>query len=210
MKGLYNITMKTRELAIKAHREWFAYQDEFELETALNIVEKIQPKVILEIGVAHGASLAAWAEVSGAELVIALDPEDIPRTPEQQASYDTLAEKYNFQRIKRYDRDHSAMEELEKILDGRKIDFLFIDGAHGFDDVKFDFYEYKKFMKPEGVVGFHDIYTCEVLEDAGSTIGWFWDRLKKRYDHSEIYHRSSMGIGFIYLGKPERESPHAL
>lgn len=202
--------MTPKEIAQKAVKEWFAYQNAFELEMALTTLEKIAPKVILEIGTAHGASLAAWSAIAQPDLTIALDPEDIPRTPEQQASYDFLAKIYNFRRIPLYTRNPEAHASLERILDGRKVDFMFIDGAHGFDDAKHDYYSYKKYMAPNGVVGFHDIYFSEGLVDAGSQVNWLWDRLKLVYSYDEFYSHSSMGIGFIYLGEPATPSAHEL
>jgi predicted O-methyltransferase YrrM len=202
--------MTPKEIAHKAVHEWYAYQSPFELEMALTSLKEIAPKVILEIGTAHGASLAAWAAISKPELTIALDPEDIPRTTEQQASFDFLAKVYNFQRIPFYTRNPMAHSKLNTILDGRKIDFMFIDGAHGFDDVKHDFYSYKQYMAPNGVVGFHDIYFSEGLVDAGSGVNWLWDRLKLVYSYDEFYYHSSMGIGFIYLGVPNVKSSHEL
>ena len=201
-------SMSPQETAVKVVKEWFGYQSTFEMECALRAIREIAPKVILEIGVAHGASLAAWAEVTEPETVIALDPEDIPRTPEQLKSFNNLASTYKFERIGRYSRDPKAHEILKTILNGRKIDFLFIDGAHGFDDVKYDFYNYQQYMAPNGVVGFHDIYFCEALVDAGSQVNWLWDRLKLRYAYDEFQYHSSMGIGFIYLGQPAVPSAH--
>lgn len=200
--------MTAHEIAHKAVHEWFAYQNEFELEMALTALVPIAPKVILEIGTAHGASLAAWAAMAQPDTVISLDPEDIPRTPEQKASFDFLARTFNFQRIPLYTRNPKAHAMVEQYLNGRKIDFMFIDAAHGFDDVKHDFYSYKKYMAPKGVVGFHDIYFSEGLVDAGSQVNWLWDRLKLRYAYDEFQYHSSMGIGFIYLGVPATPSAH--
>ena len=169
--------MTPRETAETAVKEWFAYQNPLELEMALRAVEFIQPKVIMELGVAHGASLASWAEIAKPDICISLDPEDIPRTPEQKKSFEYLADKYKFQRIGRYSRDPYSHKMMDIMLNGRKVDFMFIDGAHGFDDVKHDFYSYKKYMAPNGVVGFHDIYFSEGLVDAGSQVNWLWDRL---------------------------------
>ena len=200
--------MTPRETAETAVKEWFAYQNPLELEMALRAVEFIQPKVIMELGVAHGASLASWAEIAKPDICISLDPEDIPRTPEQKKSFEYLADKYKFQRIGRYSRDPYSHKMMDIMLNGRKVDFMFIDGAHGFDDVKHDFYSYKKYMASNGVVGFHDIYFSEGLVDAGSQVNWLWDRLKLRYSYDEFYYHSSMGIGFIYLGVPATPSAH--
>jgi len=202
--------MDPKEISERAVKEWFAYQNQLELQMALTAIEKISPQVVLEIGVAHGASLAAWSAIAHPELTIALDPEDIPRTPEQKASYDFLAKIYNFRRIPFYTRNPNAHKMLENYLDGRKVDFMFIDGAHGFDDVKHDYYSYRKYMAPNGVVGFHDIAYTEGLVDAGSQVNWLWDRLKLLYDHDEFYSHSTMGIGLIYLGVPMPKSSHEL
>lgn len=200
--------MTAREVAEVAVKQWFAYQNSFELEMALRAVQDINPKVIMEIGTAHGASLAAWCEVSHPDIAIALDPCDIPRNPMQSTSFHKLVETYDIKLVPYYSRDPKAHAGVEAFLKGRKIDFLFIDGAHGFDDVKHDFYNYKKYMAPNGVVGFHDIYFSEGLVDAGSQVNWLWDRLKLRYDYDEFHYHSSMGIGFIYLGRPATPSAH--
>ena len=200
--------MTPKEISEKVVDEWFGYQDKFEMEMALTVVGKLQPKVILEIGTAHGASLAAWAEIAKPDLTIALDPEDIPRTTEQQKSFDFLAKEYNFRRIPFYTRNPVAHSKLKAILDKKKVDFMFIDAAHDFDNVLYDFYAYKKYMAPNGVVGFHDITYNEVLADAGSTVSFFWDRMVTRYNYDIFYHHSTMGIGFIYLGMPVTPSTH--
>lgn len=202
--------MTPKQIAQKAVDEWFAYQNPFELEMALTALDAIKPKVILEIGVAHGASLASWSEIAKPNLTIALDPEDIPRTPEKQASYEILAETYDFKRIPYYTRNPKAHEMLAEYLGDRKVDFMFIDGAHGFDDVKHDYYSYKQYMAPNGVVGFHDIYFSEALVDAGSQVNWLWDRLKLLYAYDEFYYHSSMGIGFIYLSAHATLTSHEL
>lgn len=200
--------MDPNEIAFKAVNEWFAYQNVIELSNAINAVGLFKPRVVMELGTAHGGSLAAWAEIAKPELTISLDPEDIPRTPEQQASFDNLCKTYDFKRIPKYSRDPIAREMLKSYLNGRKIDFLFIDGAHGFDDVKHDFYAYKPFMAPNGVIGLHDIFYSEALEDAGSQVSWLWDRLIKRYNYDLFYSHSGMGIGLIYLGVPCTPSAH--
>lgn len=202
--------MTPHKLAVKAVEDWYGYQSILELEAALNVIRDLAPKTVMEIGVAHGASLAAWAEISGASKVIALDPEDIPRTDDQLQSYNRLAATYNFQRIPLYDRNPEAKNMLEKYLNGDKINFLFIDGAHDFESVLYDFYNYKPYMSRNGVVGFHDIIYNEVLADAGSTCSWFFDRLTRLYHYDLFYNHSTMGIGFIYLGMPIVKSVHEI
>lgn len=204
--------MTPHETAQKACKEWFAYQSDFELEMALTALDRVKDgiKVIMEIGTAHGASLAAWAEIVKPELCIALDPEDQARNEKEQASFDYLAEKYKFIRIPHYDRSPDAHSKLKAILGDRKIDFLFIDAAHGYNDASYNFYGYMEYLAPGAIIGFHDIYYCEGLVGAGSQVCWLWDEVKRKYNYNEFYYGSSMGIGFIYRGQPNTPSPHPL
>lgn len=202
--------MTTHELAVKANNEWYAYQNILELETALTVIKEVKPRIILEVGTAYMGSLAAWCEVANPELAISFDPLDLPRTPAQQTSVDNLIKQYNIKCVARYTRDPRGTEELERLLNGQKVDFLFIDAAHGFDDVKHDFYKFKEYVAPNGIIGLHDIFGCEALEDAGSGVNWLWERLKKKYNYDEFYYHSSMGIGFVYRGAPITPSIHTL
>jgi predicted O-methyltransferase YrrM len=45
---------------------------------------------------------------------------------------------------------------LKKHLDGRKADFLFIDGDHSYASVSGDWILYREFVRVGGIVGFHD------------------------------------------------------
>jgi len=209
--------MTPHEVAQKACNDWFAYQSDFELEMALTALQRANTdghiKVIMEIGTAHGASLAAWAEIVKPELCIALDPEEMggnKGNEKEQASFDQLAEKYKFLRIPHYDRSPDAHTKLKAILGDRKIDFLFIDAAHGYNDASYDFYGYMEYLAPGAIIGFHDIYYSEGLVGAGSQVCWLWDEVKRRYNYNEFYYGSSMGIGFIYRGQPAPPSPHKL
>lgn len=187
------------EIAHKAVSEWFGYQDEVELELALRVVAKENPKVILEIGTAYNASLAAWAAVCKPDLAIGMDPLTLPKTPEQQKSFDNLVETYDLKIIPYTSRLPEAHRQLDELLKGRKVDFLFIDGEHRYDDVRYDFYEYLKYMNKPSIVGLHDIYYSDQTFDSGAQASFLWDRLKKKYDYDEFHYHSSMGIGILYL-----------
>lgn len=191
--------MNCRQIAKKACKEWFAYQDPFELEMALRSLKKFHPKRICEIGTANGASIASWCEACKPELAIGLDPLTNPKTPEQQASFDYLMQKYNIKMIPYISRFQEAHDMMKNFLKGKKLDFLFIDGEHGFRDVVYDFNFYLPYMNSPSIIGFHDIYYREDLIDSGQESGLFWERIKKKYNYDEFVYHSTMGIGFIYL-----------
>lgn len=52
----------------------------------------------------------------------------------------------------------SALDKVETILKGRKLDFLFIDGDHTYEGAKKDFGMYSRLVGKGGIVAFHDIY----------------------------------------------------
>ena len=194
--------MTIKEVAQKAVDEWYAYQNAYELEVGLHMIQEREPKVIVEIGVAFGATLAAWAEVCKPDLVIGIDPLTLPMTPIQKDVLDGLVKKYDLKIIPHRSEHSEAFEKLEELLDGRKIDFLFIDGEHLYDNVKHDFDEYMKYMNHISTIGFHDVYYNKTLYDAGSRVNVLWHQLKRSYiNYDEIHFHSSMGLGFIHLPK---------
>jgi predicted O-methyltransferase YrrM len=72
-------------------------------------------------------------------------------------------------------RDEATLDRLQEVLGARKIDFLFIDGDHGYEGVKYDFDHYLPFVSQNGLVALHDVNlpigpACEV--------GKFWKELE--------------------------------
>ena len=202
--------MTCKQIAEKAVKEWFAYQNPVELELALRSVKEHNPKVILEIGVAQGGSIAAWAKATDADLVIGMDPLTIPREPKMKASFDKLIKENDIKIIPWVSRLPVAHEELEKLLKGCKIDFLFIDGNHGYGDAQYDFSAYKKYLAEDALVGFHDIYYSDALADAGSLVCFFWERMKRDYSHNDEFHfHSTMGIGMVKMNSYKWEEKNA-
>ena len=191
--------MNCQQIAEKAVNEWFAYQDALELEFGLRVVQNFRPKIIVELGIAHGASLAAWCEAAHPEVAIGIDPLDLQKTSIQKQSLEQLIDTYHINIVQGTTRSPQAQERMQFYLKERPIDFLFIDAEHKYDDVRHDFYEYKKYLSPHALVGFHDIYYSEQSFDGGQQVYALWERLKKQYKHDEIHHHSSMGMGFIYL-----------
>jgi hypothetical protein len=51
----------------------------------------------------------------------------------------------------------AAEAALRAALDGRSIDLLLIDGDHRYEGVKHDYETYSKYVRPGGLIAFHDI-----------------------------------------------------
>lgn len=170
-------------------------------------VVKHKPKVIAEIGTWNGGTFYVWTRINPqAKKIISIDLPD----GDFGGGYDD--KRIKFFKEFAYDRKKtelyfirgdskakSTSDELNKILDGDKIDFLYIDGDHTYKGIKKDFETYLKFMASDGLIGFHDINTHK----QGYGVVEFWNEMKVDYEFEEFIKKGSrvMGNGLIYLGK---------
>jgi predicted O-methyltransferase YrrM len=79
-------------------------------------------------------------------------------------------------------------------LAGEKADFLFIDGDHTVNGVKADYEMYKEFVRPGGLIAFHDIIENQPLPD--NEVFHFWKQVKQGKTTEEfIDHPQQCGFG---------------
>ena len=147
--------MNPADVACDAVRVHGCGQDIVELALMLNIVESLDPRVIVEIGCNTGGSLYAWT-ATGAEVIgVSLGPHDPTATVHTHGA--TLIQG---------DSHHVAiMEQLEKELGGRRPDFFFIDGDHSEAGCRSDWILARRVRAR--VVGFHDISARRIPGDPG-------------------------------------------
>jgi len=109
----------------------------------------------------------------------------------------------NGQRIKLLRADSHSTETIDLVktaLDGRLIDFLFIDGDHTYEGVKTDFEMYSPLVREGGIIAFHDIVPGS-LENVGG-VSKYWSEIKLNFNYTEIvndWNQGGYGIGVIYL-----------
>jgi predicted O-methyltransferase YrrM len=181
-------------------------QVESEVSELLEIINRMKPKVILEIGTANGGTLFLFSHTApeGATIISV----DLPggRFGGGYPAWRTLLYK-SFalpgQRICLLRADsHKAdtLDQVKAILDGREIDFLFIDGDHTYEGVKRDFEMYSPLVKKVGIVAFHDIVPHPY--ETGCEVSKLWEEMKVKYNHLELVKDQSQnwaGIGIIYV-----------
>lgn len=102
-------------------------------------------------------------------------------------------------------RLHGTHEQIKSDLElGNakcKIDFLFIDGDHSYEGVKQDFEIYAPFVRPGGIIAFHDINDTERHRERNVYVGKFWNEIKDKYEHYEFNANEDWaGIGVIVKG----------
>jgi predicted O-methyltransferase YrrM len=175
-----------------------------EIEGLVEAVAALQPKIIVEIGTNMGGSLFCFTKVAQPNaLIISIDlPEGLGGGgyPLYRSNfYQSFASQKQKMLLWRLDshKEHT-LTQLKKILNGQKIDFLFLDGDHSYEGIKQDFEWYAPLVKSGGIIAFHDIKPS--LPDNWIQVGRFWNEIKKEYQHKEIVSDevSWGGIGILY------------
>ena len=117
---------------------------------------------MIEVGVFKGGTFKFWHKFLSPDngILIGVDLNDRGFVPAVQERFK------EDNRVKFVIGDSIAPEtiaQVEKELQGRKADFLFIDGDHEITHVKADFDLYRGFVKPGGLIVFHDLVNENIV-----------------------------------------------
>lgn len=178
-----------------------------EFRSFLQIFKDKSPKIILEIGTANGGSLFSLCKLAPADAVIISI--DLPAGrfgggyPEWKTPIYELFKKED-QKLFLLREDSHLVEtvvKIKKILNGKQIDFMFIDGDHTYEGVKKDFEMYSTLAKSGGVIAFHDV-TPGGLEEFTGGVPIFWKEIKNKYTYKEFIkdqNQTGYGIGCLFI-----------
>ena len=99
--------------------------------------------------------------------------------------------------IFRRSQDWEARIAVERVLKGRPIDFLAIDGGHSFIEVETDFLMYGNLVRNDGgVIVFHDVHAPE-NDNVG--VPEFWRRLTTTAHTKTIRSPDGTGTGILFV-----------
>jgi predicted O-methyltransferase YrrM len=181
------------------------WQIKEEIKNLLLILDKVKPKVILEIGTARGGTLFLFSNIAHEEAT--LISVDLYQTIEKRILFRYIKkEKQKIYLIQGDSHSIETLRKIEGILKGRKVDFLFIDGDHSYEGVKKDFEMYSPLVRKGGIIAFHDIIPDYYTRYGIKTGSWagevykFWNEVKERYEYLEIVkdkNQDGFGIGII-------------
>ena len=167
-----------------------------EIRDLLLILDKVKPKLILEIGTLRGGTLFLFSNIAHEEAT--LISVDLQQYPLQSRLIRSIFKKK--QKIFLIQGDSHGIETLKKIkaiLKDNKVDFLFIDADHSYEGVKKDFEMYSPLVRKGGIIAFHDI-----VPSGYPAIHKFWNEIKEKYEHLEIVkdrNQNCYGIGIIFI-----------
>lgn len=158
----------------------------------------------MEIGAYKGGTFFLFSRVAAPDaLLINLDlppqPSGLGTQPWRARLYRSFARDQQ-QIVLVADDSHqpATAARIQKLLAGRTIDFLFIDGDHSYEGVKADYRLYSPFVAPGGLIAFHDIVPAS--KEFGFGVAEFWQELKKTESTQEFvadWKQGGFGIGLV-------------
>ena len=160
-------------------------------------VEELNPKIILEIGTAFGGTLFIWAQLAS-EHVISCDIESKRIPGLIYKSFPPPDSRCKVTLMTGNSHTYEFKQRVKRRLSGASVDFLFIDGDHTEQGVEDDYYAYKEFVRPGGIIAFHDIVEKQLLPQ--NQVYHFWKRLKTLEQTEEFIYDSDQtgyGIGIV-------------
>ncbi len=186
-----------------------AVQKIAELSPLISRLKKRKLRTIVEIGTAKGGTFYAWCRI--AEPHATLISIDLPGGPfgggysltdaKTFRKYGKKNQRLHFLRTDSHRKETAG--RVTRMLKGRRIDLLFIDGDHRYSGVKRDWELYSPLVKDNGLIVFHDILFHPKVRVC--KVDRFWKEIKEGYKHRELLDRDDDrgwgqwgGIGIIY------------
>ncbi|MDB9235521.1 class I SAM-dependent methyltransferase [Halorubrum ezzemoulense] len=200
-----------------------------EIKALTKLIEKEQPKSVLEIGTTKGGSIYIWSRyLDTVNRIISLD---LPGGrfgggyDEQKTEiFREFAPSKRMDFVRADSHQYSTFDEVSDLVNG-SIDFLYIDGDHSYEGVRQDFEMYSELVSEDGVIALHDIAThpddeyqvtrrrqnMENIEERhllwgeshpDCNVDKFWTELVDEYDTKEIISHPKQtwaGIGVVRL-----------
>jgi cephalosporin hydroxylase len=174
-------------------------QKRSEIIALAKTVAALKPKVILEIGTARGGTLLIWSSLAS-ERVISCD---LVHRAAQRPLLEALPPPGSTCKVTLLtgnSHDAAFKRRVAQTLNGQQADFLFIDGDHTETRVEQDYNDYREFVRPGGIIAFHDIIENQPLPD--NQVYHFWKKLKPGKTVEEFVNdpaQSGFGIGIVRL-----------
>ena len=170
----------------------------WEIESAIKLISEAQPQVMCEIGTFDGGTSLLFSKfLKTLDLLLCIDL--YVKNKQMLRLLAPAGQKLCF--IEMSSHSTSTVDAVTQLLNGRKIDALFIDGDHRYEGIKQDFECYRKFVRNGGLILLHDI-----VEDNGRGRAWaggvpkLWQEVRSKFPHQEFiceHDQSGFGIGVL-------------
>ena len=160
-------------------------------------VAELKPEIILEIGTARGGTLLIWSQLASQQ-VITCDIEDLREKEAFLKSFPPSGSSCRVTLLRGDSHTSAFKDRVARQLDGKKADFLFIDGDHTEEGVTADYTGYREFVRPGGIIAFHDIVESQPFPT--NQVYNLWKRIRLEQQTEEFIQdpaQSGFGIGIV-------------
>lgn len=168
------------------------------------LVKALECQALLEIGTFRGGTLFVFSQLAAADAtVISLDLHRtlrgrLGRFLQEPLFRGMVRPGQKFAMVRSDSHQPQTLARIEAQLQGRKLDFLFIDGDHSYEGVKKDFLMYSPLVRTGGLIAFHDVGINTPVHQVQT----FWNEIKGDYVHKEFIDNSGSfraGIGVLWI-----------
>jgi predicted O-methyltransferase YrrM len=168
------------------------------------LVKKQNCSSVLEIGTFRGATLFVFSRLAEANAtIISVDYHfsflgKLVRIFQNPLFHRMIRRGQKLFLLRKNSHSPDTLASVEEILQGRKLDLLFIDGDHSYEGVRMDFEMYMPLVRSGGLVAFHDIAQSTPQVEVKN----LWEEIKHDYKHAELVNRGAnetMGIGVLWI-----------
>jgi predicted O-methyltransferase YrrM len=170
-----------------------------EIQWLFELVRAARPRVVLEIGLHFGGTFFLWSRAAAPDAhLLAIDTRPVGRFGDW-SPFSIVRKGFavGSQRIALLmgsdSHADSTWRRVAALLDGRTIDFLFIDGDHSCEGVWQDFKMYSSLVAPGGLIAFHDVSQSPGEETKG--VAKFWREFTDEYETEECVVSGDLGYG---------------
>jgi len=184
-------TFADAEIGIAQKRE--------EIRWLFELVRAERPRVVLEIGLDLGGTFFMWSRAAAPDAhLLAIDTKPVGRfgmwSPFSLVRRGFAVGSQRVTLLMNSDsHDETTRQRIAALLDGRAVDFLFIDGDHCCKGVWQDFETYSPFVAPGGLVAFHDVSQNPAEQTKG--VAQFWREFTVEHETEERVVNDEPGFG---------------
>jgi cephalosporin hydroxylase len=174
-------------------------QKRSEIIALAKAVAALKPKIILEIGTARAGTLLVWSSIASEKVITC----DLVHRNAQRPLLEALPPPGSACKVTLLtgnSHDAAFKQRVAQALNGQKADFIFIDGDHTESGVTADYNDYKEFVRPGGIIAFHDIVESQPL--ATNQVYHLWKKIKPKTVTEEFVNdpkQCGFGIGIIRI-----------
>lgn len=192
--------------AIAQFPDFRSDQKRGEIIPLLNRLATNPPRSLCEIGTAYGGTLFMLARACAPDATIISVDLGLPIA--RALLYPRMAVRQQRIICLRCDsRSQQTVQRIQRLLEMKSLDCLFIDGDHSLQAVTDDFSNYAPLVRAEGAIVLHDIvmdyrtrFGIETSAATGS-VPKFWDSIKSGLDVEEFIEltgQDGYGLGLIH------------